>query len=69
MPRMRSFKGIRYNPDSVDLGRVICPPYDVIAPERVDEYYNRSPYNAVRLVQGKQLPKDTKEDNRYTRAR
>lgn len=66
---MRSFKGIRYNPDSVDLGRVICPPYDVIAPERVDEYYNRSPYNAVRLVQGKQLPKDTKEDNRYTRAR
>lgn len=69
MPRIRSFKGIRYNPDLVDLGKIICPPYDVIPPEKVDEYYNRSPYNAVRLILGKQLPKDTKEDNRYTRAR
>ena len=69
MPRIQSFKGIRYNPDLVDLGKIICPPYDVMTPEKVDEYYNRSPYNAVRLVLGKQFPKDTKEDNRYSRAR
>lgn len=69
MPRIRPFKGIRYNPELVDLGKAICPPYDVISLTEVDEYYNKSPYNAVRLIQGKQFPKDTKEDNRYTRAR
>ncbi|HHO75222.1 MAG TPA: DUF1015 domain-containing protein [Deltaproteobacteria bacterium] len=69
MPRIRSFKGIRYNPDLVDLGNILCPPYDVIKPEKIDEYYDRSPYNAIRLVLGKQLPIDTKEDNRYSRAR
>ena len=69
MPRIRPFKGIRYNPEFVDLGKVICPPYDAISQTDVEEYYSKSPYNAVRLIQGKQLPKDTKEDNRYTRAR
>jgi uncharacterized protein (DUF1015 family) len=69
MPRLRSFRGIHYNPDLVDLSTVICPPYDVITPQQVDDYYNKSPYNAVRLVLGKQYPKDTKDNNRYTRAR
>jgi uncharacterized protein (DUF1015 family) len=69
MPKIRSFKGIRYNPEKVDLGSVICPPFDAMSPQDVEEYYGSSPYNAVRLVLGKQLPKDTKTDNRYTRAR
>lgn len=69
MPKLRSFRGIRYNPDVVDLSGVICPPYDVITPQQVDDFYNRSPYNSVRLVLGRQYPKDTKDNNRYTRAR
>jgi uncharacterized protein (DUF1015 family) len=69
MPKIRSFKGIRYDPKAVDLNSTLCPPYDVITTQQVDEYYNKSPYNAVRLVLGKQYPKDTKDDNRYTRAR
>lgn len=69
MPKIRSFRGIRYNPDVVDLSTVLCPPYDVVLPQQVDDYYNRSPYNAIRLVLGKQSLKDTKESNRYTRAR
>jgi uncharacterized protein (DUF1015 family) len=69
MPKIRSFKGIRYNPGLVDLGLAICPPYDVIGLQEIDDYYNRSPYNSVRLVLGKQLPKDSKENNCYTRAR
>ncbi|HPS94330.1 MAG TPA: DUF1015 domain-containing protein, partial [Deltaproteobacteria bacterium] len=69
MPKIRSFQGIRYNPDVVDLSTVLCPPYDVVLPQQVDDYYNMSPYNAIRLVLGKQSPKDTKESNRYTRAR
>jgi len=47
----------------------LCPPYDVIAPPQVEPFYKKAPYNAIRLVLGKQLPKDTKTDNRYTRAR
>ncbi len=69
MPRIRPFKGIRFNPELVNLGNTLCPPYDAISQQTLDECYNRSPYNAVRLVLGKQLPKDTKDDNRYTRAR
>jgi len=69
MPSIRPFKGIRYNPELVNLGTTICPPYDVINPEEVDKYYEQSPYNAVRLIQSKPFPKDSKEDNRYTRAR
>jgi uncharacterized protein (DUF1015 family) len=69
MPKIRSFRGIRYNPEVVDLNIVLCPPYDMITTQQVDEYYNKSPYNAVRLVLGKQYPKDTKDNNRYTRAR
>lgn len=69
MPKIRSFRGIRYNPDRVDLTDAICPPYDVISPQQVDDLYAKSAHNAVRLVLGKQLPKDNKDSNRYTRAR
>lgn len=69
MPRVQPFRGIRYNPVKVDLGKVICPPYDAMGLPEVDELYALSPYNAVRLVLGRQQPKDTRENNRYTRAR
>jgi uncharacterized protein (DUF1015 family) len=69
MPKMRSFRGIRYNADQVDLASAVCPPYDIIAPPQVDDFYNKSPYNAIRLVLGKQFPKDNKDNNRYTRTR
>jgi uncharacterized protein (DUF1015 family) len=69
MPKIQSFNGIRYNPQKVDLSKVICPPYDAISQQEADEYHSLSPYNAIRLVLGKQMPKDTKTDNRYTKAR
>lgn len=69
MPKIRSFKGIRYSPEKVDLSKVICPPYDAVSQQEADDFYSLSPYNAIRLVLGKQMPKDTKTDNRYTRAR
>lgn len=69
MPKIRSFRGIRYNPERIGLDSVICPPYDVITNQQIEELYARSPYNAVRLVLGKQHPKDDKDNNRYTRAR
>ncbi|MGC9325967.1 MAG: DUF1015 domain-containing protein [Desulfomonilia bacterium] len=69
MPKIRSFRGIRYNPQKVNLANVICPPYDVMSPQQVEDFYGKSPYNAVRLVLGKQFPKDTRDNNRYTRSR
>ncbi|HVN70671.1 MAG TPA: DUF1015 domain-containing protein [Desulfomonilia bacterium] len=69
MPKIRSFRGIRYNPERVDIAHAVCPPYDIIPPHQVEEYYNKSSNNAVRLVLGKQFPKDNKDNNRYTRAR
>jgi uncharacterized protein (DUF1015 family) len=44
------FQGIRYNQRIIgDLAKVICPPYDVIAPDQQELYYERSDYNAIRL--------------------
>jgi len=69
MPKIRPFKGIRYNPERVKMENVICPPYDVITPEKSDELHSKDPYNAIRLILGKQHPRDSKTNNRYTRAR
>lgn len=69
MPKVRAFQGIRYNKDLVNIASALCPPYDVITPAQVEQLYKKAPYNAIRLVLGKQFPKDTKTDNRYSRAR
>jgi uncharacterized protein (DUF1015 family) len=47
----------------------MTPPYDVISPEDQEFYYDRNPYNVIRLLLGKQFPNDTDDNNRYTRAR
>jgi uncharacterized protein (DUF1015 family) len=49
MPRFAPFRGIRYDPERVDLAAVIAPPYDVIDPEAAARLAARSPYNAVAL--------------------
>jgi uncharacterized protein (DUF1015 family) len=57
------FRGIRYNQRIVgDLGRVLCPPYDVITPEQQKLYYQKSDYNTIRL----EFPEPTAD--RYQRA-
>jgi uncharacterized protein (DUF1015 family) len=57
------FRGIRYNQKIVgNLAQVICPPYDVIAPEQQTRYYRRNNYNAIRL----EFPEPT--GDRYQRA-
>jgi uncharacterized protein (DUF1015 family) len=63
------FSGIRYNQEIVkDLASVICPPYDIISPEEQRVYQERSDYNIIRLEHGVELPKDTKTNNRHSRA-
>lgn len=50
MPVISPFRGWRYNPDLIpDFSSVIVPPYDVITPNEQDQYYQKSPYNFIRI--------------------
>ncbi len=69
MAEIRPFRGVHYNESLVkDLSKVICPVYDIIAPQQHQELYLRSEYNFIRLEFGRELPQDTASDNRYTRS-
>ncbi|HEY4845047.1 MAG TPA: DUF1015 domain-containing protein [Candidatus Dormibacteraeota bacterium] len=68
MATVRPFQGILYDPERVDLSRVLAPPYDVITPVDQRRYYRQDAHNVVRLIAGEVRPSDTPEDNKYTRA-
>jgi uncharacterized protein (DUF1015 family) len=47
-PLIKPFKGVLYNKTKIeDISLCVCPPYDVISHLR--SYYEKSPYNAIRL--------------------
>jgi uncharacterized protein (DUF1015 family) len=69
MARVYPFRAWRYNPTSVRLDDVVTQPYDKITPAMQQAYYQRSPYNLVRIILG--LPElfDAEGgENVYTRA-
>ncbi len=69
MAEIRPFRGVHYNQSLVnDLSAVICPPYDIITPQIEQELYLKSEYNFVRLESGRELPRDTITDDKYTRS-
>lgn len=60
---IQPFKGLLYNPGKIDdIAHCVCPPYDVIADP--EPYYQRSPYNAIRL----ELPMATPTETPYEAA-
>lgn len=71
MPEIKSFKGIRYNPEKLpNLVDVICQPYDQISNKMEREYKNTNPYNYVRLVltkyaEGHNRQKEYRDAKRY----
>jgi uncharacterized protein (DUF1015 family) len=66
---IKPFKGWTYDPGKVNIQEVVTEPYDKISSELQETYYERSPFNAVRLVLGKQEASDNEQNNRYTRAK
>jgi uncharacterized protein (DUF1015 family) len=68
MAQIAPFRAWRYNPQLVDLSRVVTQPYDKITPEMQEAYYAASPYNLVRIILGKRESTDHATDNVYTRA-
>lgn len=66
---IRAFKAFRFDGSVVgDVSACICPPYDVIDGNMQNDLYNKSEFNAVRIVKGKIADSDTDSDNKYTRA-
>ena len=70
MAVVKPFNGIRYNPQRIpDLSQVITQPYDRIHEAEQARYYDISPYNLSRVIQGRKTDHDSDSDNVYTRAR
>jgi uncharacterized protein (DUF1015 family) len=69
MARIYPFRALRYNPRAVRLEDVVTQPYDKISPAMQQAYYQRSPFNLVRLILGlPELFDAQKGESVYTRA-
>jgi len=69
MARIYPFRAWRYNPAMVRLDDVVTQPYDKISPAMQQAYYQRSPYNLVRIILGlPELFDAERGENVYTRA-
>ena len=69
MARIYPFRAWRYNPSAVPLEDVVTQPYDKISPAMQQAYYQRSPFNLVRIILGlPQLFDAEKGESVYTRA-
>lgn len=70
MANIKPFRGYRYNTEKIDsLSSIVSPPYYNMTTEDKDAFYEKSPYNSVRLFAGKKKETDTAEDNIFTRAK
>jgi uncharacterized protein (DUF1015 family) len=69
MARIYPFRALRYNPSAVRLEDVVTQPYDKISPAMQQAYYQRSPYNLVRIILGlPELFDAERGESVYTRA-
>ncbi|MBD3379519.1 MAG: DUF1015 family protein [Candidatus Omnitrophica bacterium] len=70
MAEVIPFKGVIYDSDKAgeELSRLVAPPYDVISEEEREELYDRSDYNIIRLILGRDRDGDGSGINKYTRA-
>jgi len=78
MARIYPFRALRYDTSRVRMEDVVTQPYDKISPDMQQRYYERSPYNLIRIILGKREPGDTEPQgflpagetahNCYTRA-
>ena len=61
MAIVKPFAAVYYNPEKVsDLSKVVCPPYDVISPDRQAYYHDLDPRNFIHILLGKDAPQEDK---------
>jgi uncharacterized protein (DUF1015 family) len=69
MASIYPFRAWRYNPTVVRLEDAVTQPYDKISPSMQQAYYQRSPYNLVRIILGlPELFDAERGESVYTRA-
>ncbi|MCR3923171.1 MAG: DUF1015 domain-containing protein [Firmicutes bacterium] len=69
MAKIVPIRGVRYSTAKAgQMADLITPPYDVINDEEQKRYYEKNPFNVIRLEYGESREPDSKDDNRYTRA-
>ena len=69
MADVQPLQGLHYSQEKIgNLNQIITPPFDVITQAAQQRYYERHPYNVIRLELGKPTPSDTTLNNVYTRA-
>jgi len=66
---VRPFRALRYDPQRVELSRVLAPVYDVVAPEDRPLYWERDPYNALRLELTRNVEEEAATDYSETAGR
>jgi uncharacterized protein (DUF1015 family) len=65
MAKIRPFRAITYNQGKIkDYSCVVCPPYDIISPEKQAYYHELSNYNLIHILLGK----DVAGEDKYRRA-
>ena len=69
MTDIRPFRALRYDPRRVELAKVLAPVYDVVAPEDRPLYWERDPYNALRLELTKSVEEEAATDYTETAER
>ena len=69
MARIFPIKGIMYNSElDNDLGKFLCPPFDVVDDNDKNKLYGISEFNVIRLENGKSFISDDNDENKYTRS-
>jgi uncharacterized protein (DUF1015 family) len=69
MATVEPFQGIRYNPQKItSMAVVVTPPYDVITDAQQSTFYERSPFNVIRIELGRPQPDDDQNKNPHQRA-
>jgi uncharacterized protein (DUF1015 family) len=69
MAQIYPFRAWRYSPSAVHVEEVVTQPYDKITPAMQQAYYQRSPFNLVRIILGLPEPSDAERgESVYTRA-
>jgi len=65
MAKIKPFKALIYNQEKIkDLAKVVCPPYDVISPQRQQYFRDLHPNNLIHIL----LSKDTLQEDKYRAA-
>jgi uncharacterized protein (DUF1015 family) len=68
MVDIRPFQGLRYSCGGADLAQRLAPPYDVIDEKEQEALLSLHPQNIVRLILGREYPRDDEHNNRYLRS-